>query len=226
MSCKDFTSALSYLWEAHPKVLLVFIIISFSDKAVTSEAVLYIKQALHFTALQQNYVIMILGSSSVVVQVILIPLMTSLGINQYFLLLVCVMATWAHIATYAFVSSPVAFYCLEPLGGFCYAALSCAIGIISGVPSTGAQPFKDQGILLGTVQSIQVLATPVSPLVAGALTSSWHNFAPPFNFAGIGFATMSAIMLPAVPISAWAWLCNWRCQVKSSDQSTGCSLRS
>jgi len=207
---RDMKKMTQWMFKQYPAVATTYIITNFADTALQSNALLYLNEERGFDQVSLNTLIFALGFTSFFVQCFGVPVATHCGISQYCLLFVSVLATIAHIGVYAGVTVHAVIILLEPLGAFAYIISIAGTGIISGVPSLGGVPVKDQGTLLGVLTAFKTLATCVSPILLAATTTHWRQFPSPFNVAGIGFWILVVLMLPAVPLATWAWVRNSR----------------
>jgi hypothetical protein len=201
---RDMRNTCRQLFRDHCLVVLVFIIVNFVDTALTSNAILFLNEERHLSQEKLNALISCLGVFGFVVQCIGVPFASDCGMSQYTMLFISVLATVAHLAVYAGVSDGNTIVLLEPLGSFAYVIGIAATAIVSGVPSLGGEPAKDQGTLVGVFSAFKALATCVSPILLAACTTQWREFPPPFNVAGIGFWILTALTCPAIPLAALA----------------------
>lgn len=203
---RDMRKTTTWLFRQYAAVTITYIVVNFADTALQSNALLYLNKERHFDQVSLNTLVFMLGITSFVVQCVGVPVASDCGVSQYTMLVVSVLATVAHIGVYAGVTEHTTLILLEPLGSFAYIISISATGIVSGVPSLGGEPARDQGTLLGVLSGFKTLATCVSPVLLAATTTHWRDFPAPFNVAGIGFWILVVLMVPAVPLASLAWI--------------------
>eukprot|EP00929_Paragymnodinium_shiwhaense_P093987 TRINITY_DN5433_c0_g2_i3.p1 TRINITY_DN5433_c0_g2~~TRINITY_DN5433_c0_g2_i3.p1 ORF type:complete len:255 (-),score=52.24 TRINITY_DN5433_c0_g2_i3:648-1412(-) len=193
---REFVRAMKHLYDHHFWETGVYVILNFSDNAVQDIVMTFLQKERELSEAQLGSVIALMGACGFVFQTIGVPMAARCNVRMSTLLTVSTVATLLHFAAYAFITQAGWILAATPLGSFGYVAMIAAQTLISGVDKEGRH--KDQGTLLGTLSGLKMVASCTGPIITAALASNWQTFDRPFNFAGVSFAVLVVVTLPAL----------------------------
>lgn len=196
--------SLKYIFGTHFVATMVYILINFCDSAVQDSVALFLMKERHLSVDDLNMLITIIGLGGFGLQTIGVPIFAKCGMSPQVLLVIGVVAMVGHFAIYAWIPDKEYLIALEPLGSLGYVAVIAAMAIVSGASEEEEIP-RDQGTLLGVLSGLKLLASCVGPLLLAGLTTNWQQLPAPFNWAGVGFALLAAIMLIACAMAFQLW---------------------
>eukprot|EP00929_Paragymnodinium_shiwhaense_P093988 TRINITY_DN5433_c0_g3_i1.p1 TRINITY_DN5433_c0_g3~~TRINITY_DN5433_c0_g3_i1.p1 ORF type:complete len:513 (-),score=80.99 TRINITY_DN5433_c0_g3_i1:165-1703(-) len=196
---REVVRALKHLYDHHFWETGVYLILNFSDMAVQDIIATFLQKERGMTEAQLGGVIALMGACGFFFQTIGVPVAARFDVNMKALLTVSTVATILHFLSYAVFTQASWLVASTPLGSFGAVALIAAQTLISGVDKEGRH--KDQGTLFGTLSGLRMVASCTGPIITAALASNWQTFDPPFNFAGISFAVLVVVTLPALAMA-------------------------
>jgi len=209
----------------HGVVVMCYILANFVDIAATDNGNLFLEKERGFTRSQVQLMMATTGLGGFLMQCVAVPLWNLCNIGPYLLLCVALIASVAHVATYAFVTDPTVFTVAMPLGAFPFVVTLTVTAIVSGRESDSSNAaVRDQGTLIGTLTGIKLLASCVSPFVLEACTNNWRSFPVWLRTPGIGFCIFAALLLPAVLGSLILYLRRIQARSKHGDDNDDASL--
>jgi len=190
-------AALKYLFGTRCLATTVYIMVNFCDAAVQDTVGIFLMRVVGVTQHELIAFLVVGWASGFVVQCLLTPAFSSCGVDPRNLLLAGLFSMVFFFGAYAFVTNPLVLLAMMPVGSFGIVSVLATQAIISGASSESEVP-RDQGVLMGVLGGLKLLASCVGPLVLVGCANSWRSFPPCLRFPGVGFAFLSLFMIVAL----------------------------